>query len=74
MKQYRKDNLKYLAIRSQLFIATCGMIIGLLMAGAESMDIMNICINTLSGLTIFIISIFYAIHIINKYELDKEDE
>ncbi len=74
MKQYRKDNLKYLAIRSQLFIATCGMVIGLVMAGADNIDIMNIYINALSGLTIFIISILYILHLINKYELDKEDE
>ena len=71
MKQYQKDKLQYAAIKAQLFIGTFGLVMGLLMAGGDSESITQVIVTSISGWIIFIISIFYILFIVNKYELDR---
>ena len=71
MKQYQKDKLRYVAIKTQLFIGTFGLVMGLLIAGGDSNSITKVIVTSISGWIIFMISIFYILFIVNKYELDR---
>jgi len=74
MKQYQKDKLQYAAIKAQLFIGTFGLVMGLLMAGGDSDSITQVIATSFFGWIIFMVSIFYILFIINKYELDRGED
>ena len=74
MEQYPKNKLQYIAIKVQLFIGTIGIVMGLLMAGGDSESITQVIITSFSGWIIFMVSIFYILFVIKKYELDRGED
>ena len=74
MEQYPKNKLQYIVIKAQLLIGTIGIVAGLLMAGGDSESITQVIITSFSGWIIFIVSIFYILFVIKKYELNRGED